>query len=314
MRVLTNLNSDVVFNSPILTLGTFDGVHLGHQKIISDLVGRAKELNRESVLFTFHPHPRMVLYPESHSVRLIDTVDEKIEKLRLLGLDTVILFPFTFDFSRLSAMEFIRDILVHQIGVSEMHVGHDHHFGKNREGNFNELQELGELYHFDVFQIPAVTVNTVSISSTKIRNAIAEGNMELAQAYLGRPFSFSGKVIHGNKMGRTIDFPTANLEIDSPEKIIPELGVYAVKVSFDSKIIHGVMNIGKKPTVQTSDYISVEVFLFDFNQDIYGKVLTVSVFDRLRGEQRFDSITDLKTQILKDAEMARIVLLRLPTV
>ena len=313
MRIITDLRSDVVFNAPILTLGTFDGVHLGHQKIILDLVNRAKVLNRESVLFTFHPHPRIVLYPESHSVRLIDTVDEKIEKLKALGLDTVILFPFTFEFSRLSAMEFIRDILVHQIGVSEMHVGHDHHFGKNREGNYQELQELGNLYQFDVFQIPAVTVNGTSISSTKIRNAVYEGDMELAQAFLGRTFNFNGKVIHGNKMGRTIDFPTANLEIDSPEKIIPKNGVYAVKAKYNSRTIDGVMNIGNKPTIQTSQSISVEVFLFDFNEDIYGETLTIQVYSRLRDEQKFDSITQLKAQIVQDAEMARHVLLHLPT-
>lgn len=311
MRVVHALTSDCTFNRPILTLGTYDGVHLGHQHIIRNLVKRAEESGRESVLFTFHPHPRMVLYPDSHSVRLIDTVEEKLAKLEHLGLDTVILFPFTKEFSRLSAVEFVRDVLVNRIGLSEMHVGYDHHFGKNREGSFTELVELGELYGFSVQETPAFTLDGVAISSTKIRNALAEGNTALAAKYMGTPFVLTGTVIHGNKLGRTIGFPTANLEVHQSLKILPEIGVYAVKVHFKNQVLQGVMNVGKKPTVQSSEQISVEVFIFDFQEEIYGETLTVEIYNRLRGEQRFDSVHSLKEQLSKDAEMARMYLLDL---
>lgn len=307
MRIIRELISSVQFNQPIVTLGTYDGVHLGHQEIIRGMVKRAKENGQESVLLTFDPHPRMVLYPESHSVRLIDTVEEKLVKLEKLGLDTVILFPFTMKFSRLTAVEFVRDILVGQIGVKEMVVGYDHHFGKNREGNFQQLKELGNLYDFSVNEIQAVSAGEVTVSSTKVRKALAAGEMDLVTRFLGEPYRLTGEVIHGNKLGRTIGFPTANLKIDQTTKMLPEIGVYAVRVQLNDRNFEGVMNIGKKPTVQQSDLISVEVFLFDFAEEIYGELLTVTIFDRLRGEQRFGSVEELKQQLKKDEQNARSV-------
>lgn len=311
MRILHELTPDIRFNQPIVTLGTYDGVHIGHQTIIRKMVATAREQGKEAVLLTFHPHPRMVLYPDSHSVRLIDTVEEKLEKLEQLGLDTVILYPFTMKFSRLTAVEFVRDILVNQIGVTHMLVGHDHHFGKNREGDFQQLQELGQLYNFTVEEISAVQAEDTAVSSTKIRKALAEGEMERVERFLGRPYQLTGTVIHGNKLGRTIGFPTANLEIDQTTKILPEIGVYAVRVAHDGRIFDGVMNVGKKPTVQNTDLISVEVFIFAFNEEIYGSALTVQVFGRLRGEQRFGSVDELKEQLKKDEENARTLLLNL---
>lgn len=307
MRIIRELISSVQFNQPIVTLGTYDGVHLGHQEIIRGMVKRAKENGQESVLLTFDPHPRMVLYPESHSVRLIDTVEEKLVKLEKLGLDTVILFPFTMKFSRLTAVEFVRDILVGQIGVKEMVVGYDHHFGKNREGNFQQLKELGNLYDFSVNEIQAVSTGEVTVSSTKVRKALAAGEMNLVTRFLGEPYRLTGEVIHGNKLGRTIGFPTANLKIDQTTKMLPEIGVYAVRVQLNDRNFEGVMNIGKKPTVQQSDLISVEVFLFEFAEEIYGELLTVTIFDRLRGEQRFGSVEELKQQLKKDEQNARSV-------
>ncbi len=307
MRIIRELISSVQFNQPIVTLGTYDGVHLGHQEIIRGMVKRAKENGQESVLLTFDPHPRMVLYPESHSVRLIDTVEEKLVKLEKLGLDTVILFPFTMKFSRLTAVEFVRDILVGQIGVKEMVVGYDHHFGKNREGNFQQLKELGNLYDFSVNEIQAVSAGEVTVSSTKVRKALAAGEMDLVTRFLGEPYRLTGEVIHGNKLGRTIGFPTANLKIDQTTKMLPEIGVYAVRVQLNDRNFEGVMNIGKKPTVQQSDLISVEVFLFEFAEEIYGELLTVTIFDRLRGEQRFGSVEELKQQLKKDEQNARSV-------
>lgn len=308
MRVIRELNDQVTFNNPIVTLGTFDGVHLGHQEIVRQMVEEGKSSGRETVLLTFHPHPRMVLYPESHSVRLIDSIEEKLEKLEKTGLDTVILFPFTQKFSRLTAAEFVRDVLVRDIGVSQMLVGYDHHFGKNREGDFHQLQDLGQLYGFEVKQVQAIQSDDVSVSSTKIRKALSEGAMSTVERYLGRPFQLTGEVIHGNKLGRTIGFPTANLYLDQTTKILPETGVYAVKIHRNGVELNGVMNIGKKPTVQQSDTISVEVYIFDFDAELYGETLRILVFDRLRGEHRFASVDELKSQLAKDEQNARNVL------
>jgi riboflavin kinase/FMN adenylyltransferase len=308
MRIIYELTPDVQFNKPVVTLGTYDGVHIGHQQIIREMVSEAKQRGQESVLLTFHPHPRMVLYPDSHSVLLIDTVEEKLAKLEALGLDTVILYPFTLKFSRLSAIEFVRDVLVGQIGVQKMLVGHDHHFGKNREGNFRQLEELGHLYGFSVQEVGPVQTDEVTVSSTKIRNALMAGETDKAERFLGRPYQLTGIVVHGNKLGRTIGFPTANLQVDQETKILPAIGVYAVRVEHKGRHFDGVMNIGKKPTVQQTDLISVEVFIFGFSEEIYGDSLTVSVFDRLRGEQKFGSVDELKTQLKKDEENARTVL------
>ena len=312
MRVIHELSSETEFNEPIVTLGTYDGVHLGHQQIIRTMVAAAKSQGRESVLLTFHPHPRMVLYPDSHTVRLIDTVDEKLKKLEELGLDTVILYPFTSKFSRLTAVEFVRDVLVGQIGVKHMLVGHDHHFGKNREGNFQQLADMGAIYDFTVEEIRAFQLDGTTISSTKIRKSLSEGDMRTVEQFLGAPYQLSGTVIHGNKLGRTIGFPTANIEMDQATKMLPAIGVYAVRIALNGRILNGVMNIGKKPTVQQTEKISVEVFIFDFSEDIYGETLTVSFYDRLRGEQQFSSIDALKEQLGKDEQQARTILTALP--
>lgn len=308
MRIIHELTPETTFNKPVVTLGTYDGVHLGHQQIIRSMVEEARSKGSESVLITFHPHPRMVLYPESHSVRLIDTVEEKLEKLEKLGLDTVILYPFTLRFSRLTALEFVRDVLVGQINVSEMLVGHDHHFGKNREGDFSQLEELGRLYGFGVREVGAVESDGVAVSSTKVRQALSEGDVEKVAKFLGTPYVLTGKVVHGNKLGRTIGFPTANLELDQTTKMLPAIGVYAVRVRHNGHLYDGVMNVGKKPTVQQTDRIFVEVFIFEFSKEIYDDLLTVSVLRRLRGEQRFGSVDELKQQLKRDEENARAVL------
>ena len=308
MRVVRQLDNSVEFNSPVLTLGTYDGVHLGHQEIIRSLVRKAKGKGVESVLFTFYPHPRKVLYPDANTVHLIDSVEEKLAKLEELGLDTVILFPFSKEFSRLTAMEFVRDVLVNQIGVSEVHIGHDHHFGKNREGSFSELKELGELYGFDVFQLPAVQTGSVTISSTKIRNAVAEGEVDLARKMLGNPFRMEGKVVKGKQLGRTLGFPTANLEMDDSEKIIPKSGVYAVRVKVGSKWYDGVMNIGVKPTVSDENKVSYEVYILNFSGEIYGELVKVDFIAYIREEKRFDSLEELVSQIKTDEKTAVSIL------
>ncbi|MFY7991209.1 MAG: bifunctional riboflavin kinase/FAD synthetase [Fluviicola sp.] len=306
MRILRSLNN-CSFNEPILTIGTYDGVHLGHQSIIREMVARARAAGKESVLMTFEPHPRMVLQPLDHQVELIDTLDEKLAKLDGLGLDTVILYPFSIDFARLSATDFIEQILVKALGVSEVHVGYDHQFGKNREGTYELLVQKGKEFGYSVTQIEARSIQGVAISSTKIRQAIRKGDVETAEHYLGRSHALSGTVIHGNKLGRTIGFPTANIDWKDSTKLLPENGVYAVRVEVKNTWFEGVMNIGVKPTVQKLPKLTAEVFIFDFDQDIYNELIKVEFVKHLRGEQKFDSVESLKNQLKKDEELARSV-------
>lgn len=287
--------------NPVLTIGTFDGVHIGHQKIINRLNEEAKKVGGESVLFTFYPHPRMVLYPETHGLSLIQTQVEKIDKLRRFGLKNVIVHPFTKEFSRLSALEFVRDYLVNRLHVKKLVIGYDHQFGKNREGSIDFLREVSETYGFEVVEIPAEEIDDVNISSTKIRNAILNGETDKVASYLGEPFELHGRVVPGQAMGRQIGFPTANVDIESDVKLLPKTGVYAVNVLLqDGSIKEGMMNIGNKPTISDQQLVSIEVHLFDFNQDIYDEYVTVQLLSRFRDEQKFESLFDLKEQLNRD--------------
>ena len=292
--------------NPVLTIGVFDGVHVGHQKIIEQLNREAELIGGESVLFTFYPHPRMVLYPESHELRLIQTQAEKIDKLRRMGLKNIIVHPFTLEFSRLTAVEFVRDYLVNRLNVKKLVIGYDHQFGKNREGSITFLKEVAKTYNFEVIEIDAQEVDEVNISSTKIRNAIMEGDMELANTYLGEPFELNGKVVEGEALGRSLGFPTANLDIESEIKLIPKLGVYAVNVVLSNgSIQEGMMNIGLRPTIANHHGLSIEVNLFDFSGDLYNEYVTVQFLSRFRDELKFDSILELKEQLAKDEENIR---------
>tara|TARA_Y100000385_G_C13068793_1_gene627986 strand:- start:787 stop:1728 length:942 start_codon:yes stop_codon:yes gene_type:complete len=292
--------------NPVLTIGVFDGVHVGHQKIIEQLNREAELIGGESVLFTFYPHPRMVLYPESHELRLIQTQAEKIDKLRRIGLKNIIVHPFTLEFSRLTAVEFVRDYLVNRLNVKKLVIGYDHQFGKNREGSITFLKEVAKTYNFEVIEIDAQEVDEVNISSTKIRNAIMEGDMELANTYLGEPFELNGKVVEGEALGKSLGFPTANLDIESEIKLIPKLGVYAVNVVLSNgSIQEGMMNIGLRPTIANHHDLSIEVNLFDFSGDLYNEYVTVQFLSRFRDELKFDSILELKEQLAKDEENIR---------
>ncbi|MDX2362077.1 MAG: bifunctional riboflavin kinase/FAD synthetase [Crocinitomicaceae bacterium] len=287
--------------NPVLTIGTFDGVHIGHQRIIKQLNEEAAKIGGESVLFTFYPHPRMILYPENHGLRLIQTQVEKIDKLRRIGLQNVIVYPFTKEFSRLTAIEFVRDYLVNRLNVKKLVIGYDHQFGKNREGSLKLLKEVCETYGFEVIEIAAQEIDEVNISSTKIRRAIQEGNMKLAQKYLGEPFELYGKVVQGKALGRDLGFPTANLDVESEIKLVPKPGVYAVNVLLPEGFIReGMMNIGRRPTVNDEDDVSIEINLFDFSGDLYEQHITVQLLSRFRDEIKFDSIIDLKEQLSKD--------------
>lgn len=292
--------------NPVLTIGTFDGVHLGHQKIIQRLNEEAEKIGGESVLFTFYPHPRMVLYPENHGLRLIQTQAEKIDKLRRIGLQNVIVHPFTRQFSRLTAIEFVRDYLVNRLHVKKLVIGYDHQFGKNREGGIEFLKDVCDTYGFEVLEISAQEIDEVNISSTKIRNAIMAGDMEKANLFLGEPFELHGKVIEGNAIGRSIGFPTANVDIENDTKLIPKIGVYAVNVvTDDGNLFEGMLNIGLRPTISNHDNLSIEVHLFDFEGDLYGQYITIQLLTRLRDELKFDSIFELKEQLEKDEESIR---------
>lgn len=306
MKVFQGFETIEHIPNPVLTIGTFDGVHVGHQKIIDCLNFEAEKIGGESVLFTFYPHPRMVLYPENHGMELIQTQAEKIDKLRRCGLKNVIVHPFTREFSRLTALEFVRDYLVNKLHVKKLVIGYDHQFGKNREGSIEFLRDVCETYGFEVIEISAQEVNDVNVSSTKVRNAIQNGDPEKANHFLGEPFELNGKVVGGKELGRQIGFPTANIDIESDIKLLPKTGVYAVNVVFnDGGTCKGMMNIGVKPTIGGDESVSIEVHLFDFNRDIYGEYITVQLLSRFRDEQRFDSVDDLKEQLDKDESSIR---------
>ncbi|MGB1104541.1 MAG: bifunctional riboflavin kinase/FAD synthetase [Crocinitomicaceae bacterium] len=300
MKVYRSIEEIPSIKNPVVTLGTYDGVHLGHQEIISFLKRNAERIGGETVLFTFHPHPRMVLHPDDHGMKLIQSIDERISKLERFGIDHLILFPFTEEFSRLSATEFVRDILVNKINVAAMNIGYNHHFGRNREGNLELLKELGIVYDFQVEEIPAFRTGDISISSTKIRKAIHSGDLKTAQKYLGEAFAFKGSVVRGDQIGTKIGFPTANIEPESPNQIIPASGVYAVKVHFGNHELKGMMNIGLRPTVSSKKEQRLEVHLFDFNNDIYDEVLHITFIERIRDEQEFESLEALTKQLKND--------------
>lgn len=300
MKVFNSISSYVSQKQSIVTIGTFDGVHIGHQEIIEKIIEDAQNSDYESLILTFFPHPRMVLAHEL-GVKLLNTINEKIELLEKIGLSNLIIHPFDEIFSQLSAEEFVAKILVEKLKIKKIILGHDHRFGKDRSASIDDLIIFGKKYNFEVEQISAQKIDQVAISSTKIRTALLEGNIVLANQYLGYQYSFSGKVIKGKQLGRTIGFPTANIQIDEAYKLIPKNGVYIVKSSIDEKIHFGMMNIGNRPTVDGKNQ-TIEVYFFDFDKDIYDTSISVTILDRIRDEKKFDSLEDLKKQIEKDKQ------------
>ena len=303
VKVYTNIEDFKSIPNPVVTTGTFDGVHLGHQKIISRLKEIAKTENGETVLLTFYPHPRMVLFPDDNELKMLNTQQEKIALLEQYGIDHLIIYPFTKEFSRLTSVEFVRNILVNTIQTKRLVIGYNHHFGRNREGSFEHLKEYGPLYGFDVEEIPAKDIDSIEISSTKIRNALLSGDVKTANNYLGHNFSITGKVVGGKKLGRTLGYPTANIDINDKYKIIPADGVYAVNVIHDGKIFEGMLNIGNNPTVEGKGR-SIEVNIFNFDKEIYGDDATIIFIERLRDEVKFNGLEQLKEQLAKDKENA----------
>lgn len=286
----------------VITIGTFDGVHIGHQKIIQRLieVGKAKDLT--PTILTFFPHPRMILQKDAN-IKLINTLEEKESILKHFGLENLVVEKFTKAFSRLTAQEFVETILVKQLKAKHVIIGYDHHFGRNRSANIEDLKAFGLQYRFEVEEITAQDINDVSVSSTKIRTALLDGDIKTANSYLGYPFIISGTVEKGKGLGRTIGFPTANIAVSQNYKLIPKQGVYVVKSEIDNKTIYGMMNIGTNPTfngiVETT-----EVNFFNFDADLYNKKITIELLDRLRDEEKFQSVSDLKQQLIKDKNNA----------
>lgn len=300
MKVFNSFSNYNSKAKTIVTIGTFDGVHIGHKKIIDKIVHTAIEENCESLLLTFFPHPRIVLQDNS-VVKLLNTLSEKEFLLETTGLNSLIVHPFTQEFSRLSAEEFVKTILVDKLNIKKIIIGYDHRFGRNRSADINDLIYFGEKYNFEVEQISAEEINDIAVSSTKIRTALSDGNIALANNYLGYNYFFSGKVVKGKQLGRTIGFPTANIEISEEYKLLPKNGVYIVKSTIDNQKLFGMMNIGTRPTVDGKNQ-TIEVYFLDFDKDIYNTNLTVEIIDFIREEQKFPSFEDLKNQINKDKE------------
>lgn len=301
MKVYTNIDDFKDVKNPVVTTGTFDGVHLGHQKIISRLKDVAKEQQGETVLLTFYPHPRMVLFPDDNELKLLNTQQEKIQLLESYGVDHLIIYPFTKEFSRLTSVEFVRNILVNHIHTKRLVIGYNHHFGRNREGSLEHLKEFGPIYGFDVEEIPAKDIDSIEISSTKIRNALQSGEVETATAYLGHTYSLSGKVVKGKQLGRTIGYPTANISVEDKYKLIPADGIYAVKVENKGRSFGGMLSIGNNPTIEGKGR-SIEVNIFDFNEDIYGEDATIYFIKRLRDERKFNGLDELKSALATDKQ------------
>lgn len=308
MKIYNHIESFTGVKNPVLTSGTFDGVHIGHKAIIHRINDIAQKIGGESVLLTFEPHPRKVLFPEDEDPRLLSSLDEKIALLEKAGLDHLIFYPFSLEFSRLSALDYVRNLLVNGIGVHTMVVGYDHHFGRNREGNFAQLIDFSQTYGFEVQEIPAQEINDVNVSSTKVRNALIKGDLQIANQFLGYNYQLTGTVEHGNALGRQLGFPTANLNISDKNKLIPADGVYAVMAEIQGIKHEAMLNIGTRPTLENEGKRSIEVHIMNFDREIYTETLTLELHHRIRNEMRFPSIDELKAQLLIDQTTAKELL------
>lgn len=304
MKIYHGVQSFKNVNKPVLTTGTFDGVHIGHRSIIKRINSIAKEVGGESVMLTFSPHPRMVIFPDDHGLKLLNTSDEKLEQLEAAGLQHLVIQPFTKAFSKKSALEYVRELLVEGIQPYKMVVGYDHRFGKNREGSFQNLIEYGEMFDFLVEEIPAQMLEEINVSSTKIRNAVSSGDISTVNHYLGYNYPLHGIVIEGDGIGNKLGFATANVQVSDTLKLLPGNGVYAIRAEVNGKWLKGMLNIGHRPTVNEEGELRIEAHLFDFEQNIYGEKITLHLMERIRNEERFHSFDDLKAQLRKDQAAA----------
>lgn len=300
MKIFNNIQSYSSEKESILTIGTFDGVHIGHNKILTKLVEESKKNNLSSLIMTFFPHPRMVLQ-KSQEIKMIDTIDEKIHLFEKTGVDNLIIQPFDENFSKIRAKEFVEEILVKKLKIKYIIIGYDHRFGKDREASVDDLKKFGLNYMFTVEEIAAQEIHSIAISSTKIRNAILKGEIKKCNEYLGRNFMLTGEVVYGDGLGKKINFPTANIKIPETYKIIPKNGVYLVKAILNSEIYFGMMNIGVRPTIGGKNK-SLEIHFFNFKDNIYNKTISVEIICKIRDEEEFSSIDELKIQLKKDEQ------------
>jgi riboflavin kinase/FMN adenylyltransferase len=307
MRIYEGLEDFLPVPNAVVTSGTFDGVHLGHQKIIQRIRELARSIHGETVLITFWPHPRLVLYPTEHHLRLLSTFEEKANLLRQFGIDHLVTIPFTQEFSQMTSEEFIRKILVEKIHTKKLVIGYDHRFGKNREGSFEYLKSHGQEFGFELEEISRQDVDEIGVSSTKIRKALESGDIKTATNYLGRPYELNGLVVKGQQIGRSIGFPTANIHIPNDYKLIPHDGVYAVEVKVEGVLYKAMLNIGNRPTVDGTRK-TVEAHLFDFQGDLYNKLVTVSFKEFIREERKFENLEALKNQLVQDQKLAKSIL------
>lgn len=301
MKVYKGIDEFEKIANAVVTTGTFDGVHLGHLQILNKLKEEAVLFGGETVILTFFPHPRMVLFPDDNDLKLLNTLAEKIKLLEAQGIQHLIIQPFSKEFSRLSSIDFVRTVLVDKIGTKKLVIGHDHRFGRNREGAFEHLLEFGPMYGFEVIEIPAHLISDTTISSTKIRNAVLAGNIERANEFLGYKYFITGTVVEGQKIGREIGFPTANIKVEETYKLLPANGVYAITAKVKNEAFYGMMNIGFKPTFGNHK-LALEVHLFNFNSDIYKEKIEVHFEKRIRDEKKFASVDDLINQLNTDAD------------
>ncbi|MEJ7560844.1 MAG: bifunctional riboflavin kinase/FAD synthetase [Pedobacter sp.] len=299
MKIYNHFSEFKKLDNAVVTIGTFDGVHFGHQKIIRRLCELAKSTGGESVILTFFPHPRLIIDPENQQLKMINTIEEKAKILAALGVDHLIITPFTRDFSNLSPSEYIKEILIDTIGVKHTIVGYDHRFGKDRQGSMADLQKFASIYGFEIEEIPEQDINDVAVSSTKIRTALLDGDVALASSYLGYNFSIHGRVIKGDKIGRTIGFPTANIFVEETYKLIPSDGIYAVTVELSGVTYKGMAYIGQRPTINGMTR-NIEVNIFDFDQEIYGQLITMNFLKFLRHDVKFTGLDALKDQLHAD--------------
>ncbi len=311
MKIYRNINDFVAVENAIVTIGTFDGVHLGHQAILKKMIADAREINGETVVVTFYPHPRIVLHIDSSGLRFISNQDKKIQRLEQIGIDNLIIIEFTKEFSRTSSENFIKEYIVEKIKPAKLIVGYDHHFGKNRIGDFKLLYDLGQRFNFKVERVGAQDVENIAVSSTKIRKALEAGDVLKANKLLGYHYAICGKVVHGNEVGRTIGFPTANIETPNEYKLITAGGVYACRVDLNGETYDGMGNIGYRPTVANGE-LTVEVHIFNFDQEIYGEEICISFIDRIRDEHKFENLQALREQLEKDKVKAIEVLAKHP--
>ncbi len=300
MNVFHHISELTSLKHSIVTIGTFDGVHLGHQKIIKRLVELKKRQGGETVLFTFDPHPRKVLFPDQTDLKLITTTQEKCELLQQFGIDHVLVFPFTKEFAQMQAADYVSEIIAKGLKTETLVIGYDHRFGSNREGNIETLKQLSSTYNFKVEEIPAQEINQLNVSSTRIRRAIDEGDVVTANEFLGYPFFVSGIVVKGKQLGRTIGYPTANIFVEDKDKLIPKIGVYAVNVIVENKRYKGMLNVGLNPTTDTDNTIKIEVNIFDFDKEIYGEAIRVEFIKWIRNEEKFANLEELKHALAND--------------